>query len=344
VDPDRRLAFLALPLLAAFVLAAGQEPRIIRVSDAVGDTIDRAERDSFQLFPNTTGFQHATIIELLKPEILADVTLTDGDSARRVFFQLAPSQLEKIRYLIDNRDIVQVQVDSDSGSVRALAAFWESIEGVPLTNASDDPTRPLNVLKTPSAPPPGSDSGSSVSHANAFSYGLHGATLGSMAGGCVGSHAGIRYTRTVDASCLCPAHDVYTLDPGVFWGASCGLTALGTGIGTAVGAKLDRERPAEFVQLKEGTRWRTGLAVGGFVAGAAAGFGTFMLTAYTRYGVFRNFNDEILNDPDHWTILPMAFTGLCIAVEGATIGYQIGRATDRAEAEKAETRRRALGR
>jgi hypothetical protein len=148
----------------------------------------------------------------------------------------------------------------------------------------------------------------------------------------------------VEASCLFPAYDVYTVDPSVFWGASCGITALGTGIGSVLGARLNRERPAEFAQLKEGAGWRAGLAVGGLAAGAAAGYGTFILTASTRYGVLDGFFDVIENDPDNWTILPIAFTGLCIALEGATIGYRIGRAIDRREAEQAEAKRRALGR
>jgi hypothetical protein len=44
------------------------------------------------------------------------------------------------------------------------------------------------------------------------------------------------------------------------------------------------------------------------------------------------------------TFLPAALTGLCIAVEATTIGYQIGRAIDRKNAEKAAARLRALGR
>jgi hypothetical protein len=40
----------------------------------------------------------------------------------------------------------------------------------------------------------------------------------------------------------------------------------------------------------------------------------------------------------------MALTGLCIAVEVTTIGYYVGRLIDRQNAEKAEKKRRALGR
>ena len=108
--------------MAALSLAAGQEPTVIRVSDAVGDTIDLAERDSFRLFPNTNGFQHATIIELPRPEILADVTLADGDSTRRVFFRLVPGQLERIRFLVDNRAFVATQ-QSPGATERAMATL-----------------------------------------------------------------------------------------------------------------------------------------------------------------------------------------------------------------------------
>jgi len=38
----------------------------------------------------------------------------------------------------------------------------------------------------------------------------------------------------------------------------------------------------------------------------------------------------------------MAFTGLCITVEFATLGYRIGPAIDRKKAEDAEVKRRLL--
>jgi hypothetical protein len=331
-------------LLAAIALAAGQEPTVIRMSDAVGDTIDRAERDSFHLFPNTAGFQHAAIVELPKPEILADVTLAEGDSARRVFLRLMPSQLERIRFLVDNRDFVAAQLRADSSAARTLASFWQAIEEHPLRSMAGEPADARDIAQPIPRENAASESSPSANSENRYLYSLHGATLGSIAGGCIGSHAGITYTRTEEASCLFPAYDVYTLDPSIFWGASCGITALGTGVGYALGAKYDRDQATSMAQLKEGTSWRAGMAVGGLIAGAALGFGTFIMTASTRYGVLQDFFDEIENDENDWTVVPMAFTGLCITVEGATIGYRIGRAIDRREAEEAEARRRALGR
>jgi hypothetical protein len=330
--------------MAALALAAGQEPTVIRVSDAVGDTIDLAERNNFRLFPNTAGFQHATIIEIPRPEILADVTLADGDSTRRVFFRLMPSQLERIRFLVDNRDFVEAQLIADTNAASTLATFWLSIEERPLRDASGDPAPASNAPETLVAATTPSDSLGRPDHGQRFDYTLHGATIGSAAGGCIGSHAAIKLVRVEEPGCLCPSHGVYYYDPGVFWGASCGATALGMGAGYALGSKLDRRDTIPTRRLKEGTNWRAGIALGGFVAGAAAGFGTFMLAAPTRYGVLEYFFDVIENDPDDRTILPMAFTGLCIAVEGATIGYRIGRAIDHRKAEEAEARNRALGR
>ncbi len=344
MDSARRPLFLTALLLAAVALAASQEPTVIRVSDAVGDTIDRTERDSFHLFPNTAGFQRATIIELPKPEILADVALADGDSARRIFLRLTPSQLERIRFLVDNRDFMAAQLKSDSSAARTLASFWQAIEEHPLQSMAGELADTENIARPVPRENTTVESSPSANSENRFLYALHGATVGSIAGGCIGSHAGITYAHTTEASCLFPAYDVYRVDPGVFWGWSCGITALGTGVGIALGAGQDRGRPAEFAQLKEGTNWRAGMAIGGGVAGAALGYGVFLVTAITRYGVLDDIFDTIENDEDGWTMLPMAFTGLCIAVEGATIGYRIGRAMDRREAEEAEARRRALGR
>src|SRR5512136_1330389 len=104
VDSVRRPVFRAVLLLAAAAaLAAAQEPTVVRLRDAVGDTIDLAERDSFRLFPNTAGFDHAVILTIPGPEFFAEVTLAPGYAPRQVFLRITPYQLERIRFLIDNR-------------------------------------------------------------------------------------------------------------------------------------------------------------------------------------------------------------------------------------------------
>jgi len=58
------LLLLALALAPSAALARAQEPMVVRLRNAVGDTIDLAERDSFRLFPNTAGFRQAVILAI----------------------------------------------------------------------------------------------------------------------------------------------------------------------------------------------------------------------------------------------------------------------------------------
>ena len=344
MDFARRLVFFVALLLAAVALAADQQPTVIRVSDAVGDTIDLAERDSFRLFPNTIGFQHATIIELPKPEILADVTLADGDSTRRVFYRLVPSQLERIRFLVDNRDFVAKQRESDSGAAQTLATFWQSIEEHPFRNMASESANARNLAQP--RPREGSAGGSTLydNSEDRYFYALDGTTCGSFAGGCIGSWSGITYVRTEQPTGCEPAIDVYHFAPCVFWGAACGLTALGAGAGYAIGEKLDRERSGQMKRLKEGTNWRTGCCIGALVPGLALGYYAYWTLGMTMYGRLTEPFIRIENAPGAAILLPAAFTGLCITVEAATIGYRVAREIDHREAEAAEARRRALGR
>jgi hypothetical protein len=345
VERPRRAELLLLLVLAldpAAAPAQTQESMVIRLNDAVGDTIDLVERDSFHLFPNTVGFERAVIMALPGPEFYAQVTRTGTDNAQYVILRIMPNDLERIRFLIDNHEFGDQQ-QSDWTYTQVLASFWQTIEKHPFGSTASEPAdtrnipQPLPRENAAEAPP-------STNSENRYIYSLHGATLGSMAGGCIGSHAGITYVRTEEPECLFPPVSVYHVDPCVFWGASCGITALGTGAGYALGSKFDRDEPVQMTRLKEGTGWRTGLALGALVPGAALGYYAFLVLGISRYGVMRDLFDRIENDPDDRTVLPMLFTGLCIAVESATIGYRIGRAIDRRNAEKAEAKRRALGR
>jgi len=338
VDSVRRLVLLAVPLLAAVALAAAQEPTVIRVSDAVGDTIDRAERDSFRLFPNTAGFQHATIIEIPKPEILADVTLADGDSTRRVFFRLMPSQLERIRFLIDNHRFVAAQRESDSGAGQTLATFWQSIEECPLQSMTGEPAS-KSVGASPQPVP--------TNFENRYNYTLHGAALGSVAGGCIGARTGytlvepghFEYTEC----CAIYVPPLYRVDLPIVLATSIGATALTGAAGYALGAAQDR-KPAPARLEEEGTRWRTGCAGASVLPAIAIGVLAGVVTRGTIFGRETGYHYNIENDPEGWSALPAVLTGLCVSVEVVTIGYQIGCAIDRRETEQAEARHRALGR
>jgi hypothetical protein len=118
------------------------------------------------------------------------------------------------------------------------------------------------------------------------------------------------------------------------------MTALGSTAGYMMGDKLDRKTLPSAPLPDEGTSWRTCCCIGAGVPGLALGLSTFALAGLTMYG--RGVGG-IVNDPNHLTVIPAVLTGLCVTVEVVTIGYQVGRAIDRRNAEEAAAKRRALG-
>jgi hypothetical protein len=336
----------ALLLLVSFVaLALAQQPTLVRLRDAVGDTIDLTERDSFHLFPNTDGFQHAVILALPGPEFYAEVTLASADTTKQVFLRILPGQLERVRFLVDNRRSATEHVERDTGAAVALEAFWQEVEGHPL------PSLGAGAVPVQSATQ-GADSAStgdqqtahSTTWENRYSQTLHCATGASAAGGCVGSVAGIKQVRAgggyYGGDWCVESPPVYAVNHPVFWGVSCGLTVLGSTAGYVMGAERDRATLPSPTKRNEGTDWRTGCAVGAAVPGVLLG-----IWAGYMYTLLHNrVTGWIENDPKGLTVLPGAFTGLCIAVEVVTIGYRYGRDIDRRKAEEAAARRRALGR
>jgi hypothetical protein len=349
VDSPKRPSFLAVLLLAAVALAAAQEPTVMRVSDAVGDTIDRAERDSFHLFPNTAGFQYATILELPKPEIMADVTFADEDSSRHVFFRLVPSQLERIRFLVDNRDLVRTQLISDASAASTLATFWQSIEDQQWKNTAGDLA---GISNAATALPEVDTAGSalarpSANYENRLTCAALGATLGSVAGGCVGAYTG--YTLVTSGHfeetecCAFYVPPLYRVDLPIVLGTSIGATAAAGVIGYAFGAAEDR-KPSPARLEDEKSEWRAGCAGAGAFPAIALGILTGVAVRGTIFGRERDWTYNIENDPDGWSALPAVLTGICVSIEVVAISYQIGRTIDRQKAEEAEARNRALGR
>jgi hypothetical protein len=327
-----------LPLLLVLALAQAQEPSVIRLSDAVGDTIDRAERDSFHLFPNTIGFQQAAILESPESEILAEIVLAEEDSSRRVFYRLTPSQLERIRFLVDNRELVAAQLESDSGTAQALAAFWqeleehplESIDGATAANAGDSlPARPKTNCE------------------NRLTYAAGGATLGAVVGGCIGAYRG--YTLIAPGHfeeqqcCDVYVPPLYRVDLPVVLGTSIGATVAAGVAGYALGAAQDR-KPAPGRLEGEGNEWRAGCAGAGVLPAIGLGILAYAAARGTIFGRERDWTYTIENDPDGWSALPAVLTGLCVSVEVVTISYHIGRMIDRQKAKEAEARGRAPGR
>ena len=130
MNSTRRTVLILFAVLAAF--ASAQEPTVVRLRDAVGDTIDRAERDSFHLFPNTAGFRYAVILNLPRSRFFAKVAQADGDTLVPVYYRIQPGQLDRIRFLIDYREFVAEQQESDMTIAPSLKSFWQGVEGRPV--------------------------------------------------------------------------------------------------------------------------------------------------------------------------------------------------------------------
>jgi hypothetical protein len=414
VERSRRaglLTLLVLALVPAATLAQTEEPVVVRLNDAVGDTLDRVERDSFHLFPNTTGFRDAVVLALPGPEFYARITRAGGTgSATPIFLRIMPIDLERIRFLIDNHESVVEQQRTDSAYAQALASFWHAIEDYPFRNMAGEPaiepeplpappesfhrkqpgvaqeapvgltevvppaepavaeegttpagqapaaellaTRELPLPPAESAPAGasaeahGTEPGPAVtptgggpqpkSIENRYNYTLHGLTCGSATGGCVASHVAIKEVGRGGCSPL------YTVDHPLFWTVALGFTALGTSTGYLEGRMRDANALDSLALPLEGKASRIGYALGALVPGLALGAAFLVLAGASHYGK-TDLWGEFEHGSDDLTILPVALTGVCIAVEVTTIGYRIGRAIDRRNAEKAEARRRALG-
>jgi hypothetical protein len=274
------------------VVTAGEplsEPVVARLHDAVGDTIDAAERDSFLLFPHTAGFRQAVILALPGPEFFAEVTRADDDTVKRVYYIILPGQLKRIRFLIDNREYIAAQERSDSSYAQALAAFWQTIEEYELPGMAGEPVEVPHAAAAPAdAKPAGSPQLQPVTIENRYNYTLHGATLGSIAGGLIGSSIGIG-----DA-------------------VACGFTVAGSYAGYRYGNSLDRKSVARPPSPWERRTWRSCCVVGASVPALALGTGTVALVSGGRF-----------------TGIPAYVAGLCVVVEDMTLGYRLGRSIDR---------------
>ena len=230
---------------------------MVRLRDAVGDTIDAAERDSFRLFPNTAGFSRAVILAVPGPEFFAEITLAEADTAEHVYYRIMPTQLERIRFLIDNRVYMAGQLASDPNAAPALASFWKAIEDHPLRSIAGEPAD----VRTTEAATAGGPQLQPVTSENRYNGTLLGMTLGSALGGCIGSWAAISQVRTETRDCLGETYTepVYMVNQPIFWTAACGITVLGSTAGHMMGDNLDRKSVPSPPMPNEGNGWRNDL-------------------------------------------------------------------------------------
>jgi hypothetical protein len=230
---------------------AGEPPpkpvaAVVRLSDAVGDTIDAAERDRFQLFPNTTGFRYAVILSLPGPRFFAAVTRADDDTLRLVYYAILPGQLVRIRFLIDERPAVAPS--ARSREALALASFWREIEGRPLRDIAGEPATAQQFTPAPTGVAPAGELPlTPVTEENRYNYALHGATCGSIAGSFFWPGTGLGAATTL------------------------GLTVAGSTAGYMMGQKYDLGMVETAPLPREGRGWRTCCALGACVPGLTLG-------------------------------------------------------------------------
>jgi len=326
------LLVLVLAPFAATVQA--QVPVIVRLSNTVGDTIDRTERDSFDLFPNTTGFQQAVFISWPGSGVLARVTTAHGETTQQVFYRVAPGDLQRIRFIINNREYVTSQQQSDSTSAQVLSSFWQAIEERPLASTEGTPTQ-MQALPKPHP--------RTVTGEHRLDYGLHGATCGSIVGGCIGAYTGYplvqpgHYEVTECGRVYIPP--VYGVDVPVLLATSIGATVAGAAVGYALGAVEDR-KPMPPLAAVESTWNRNSLVAASVIPAIATGLLFGAVADATLFG--REFSShDLKNDPHGLSVIPAVLAGACISVDIVALCYQVGLSLDRSKAEQAEQRNRS---
>ena len=221
-------------LIAGAVPARAQETRVVRLSDAVGDTIDRAERDSFGLFPRTPSFRWACVLLTSGQLHCAAVGFGESTAFRTVFLRLAPSQVRRIRYLIDNHASGQELVGNGQNYALVVARFWESVETNPLSAVDGSPVHvvfsvPAEATRPESRPGPPK------------SWIIAGALIGC----CLGGTAGVLLSSKVNGGSPCSG-GCFSMDPPWFGdytfdnATCCAATGAGVAVGAGGGCLLGR--------------------------------------------------------------------------------------------------------
>jgi len=205
------------------------------------------------------------------------VTRAGADTVTPIYYRVLPGQLKRIQFLIDyvslwpnsqKVDTTAVQSLHRSGGQSRTSRFraWPTDRSRLRRSRGCRQARWLPVRPRRGRPPTTKTGTSTRCTARPPGQWPAAASGRMPASG----------TYAPPGGCLIPPYSVYRVDPWVFWGASCGVTALGAGAGYALGDRADREQTVPMSRLKEGTAWRTGLAFGALVPGLALGY-SFLL-------------------------------------------------------------------
>jgi hypothetical protein len=336
-SPEATLRILTSLLLSAVCVCAcwAEEPALFALSPQVGDTVDAAERDSFLLFPGITGFRHAVFLAAPDSTHYARVAL---GNLRPVYFRLSRNQLGRMQFIIENHSMLSDQLRSDQNAVVTYQAFWDAALSAPIDTIGGRPV-PLNITHRGMFEEPGPSV--QPTYENRYKWTLHGATCGSVAGGCLGSYAGYtmlepgRMQQTECGSIYVPP--LYQVNFPALFATTVGVTALGGAGGYLVGQGEDR-KPVQGPWPGEKHNWREGCIGAGLIPAVALGALAAVAAEQSMYSREQQ-GYRLKNDPHGLTLIPPVLTGLCVSVEILTISYYIGREIDRSVARRAALRK-----
>jgi len=309
------VGLLSLLAVLAQAPAGSGDVVALRVCDRVDDTIDAAQRDSLGLFPGVPGFVRARFVAGPDSEAYAIVDYDLPEGRASAYLPLSPTQLKRISYLACNAESVRHDTVLNVYAGLAVRRFWGEVE-----LASFQPSLGGGGEATPDW------------RGKAYTA-LHGATVGSAVGGCAASWIAARRVQPgyqIECTCL-PA--IYRVSDPLFCGITGGTTLLGVagGLGLAGGEASDMFEP----DLTSGGGWRTGIAAGLMtIPGIAVGALFAYLAHNTLYGRELKYGVDEWNESG-WRWVPAVFTGACITVEFAALGYKWGSSWGQARIRRA---------
>jgi hypothetical protein len=288
----------------------------LRVSDRVGDTLDAAERESLGLFPGVPGFVRARFAAGPGSDAYAFVDYDRPEGRASASLPLSPTQLERIRFLARNAESVRRDEGLNVYAGLAVRRFWSEVE----------------LAGSFSGYAPWGAGGEATPEWLGKAYvALHGATAGSACGGCAASWTAAK--EVSPGGCDAGAA-VYSVNQPLFCGITGGTTLLGVAGGLALAGDAGSDMFESDLTNQRGAGWRTGLTTFLMTIPGIALGGLFAYVAhYSLYGHDVAYGVDVQND-NGWRLVSAIFTGACITVEFAALGYKWGRSWEQARARR----------
>jgi len=298
-----------LVLLPALISGSACSGQLLRLSPAIGDTIDVVERERFGLFPLTEGFQYACFEQDSAGGNIVAVVVTNRKDSSPVRYGISTSQLERIRYLVDHHDEVCALAVNDEYTALSVRRLWEQVE--------------LSVATSSGVAVPAPRT--SVLSAGRMRCALPGAAAGSCIGGMVASQVSAeRLSSGYYEHCLgLPMSADYVVYPFGFLAVYAGITSLGTAAGYYAGKQSEPR-----VSLPgAGTKWRNSLTTIGTIAGLVAGYFAAAKAYQTLYGRETEFGARYLNGG--WAVgVASILTGVTTTLSFSVAFYSLGKRID----------------